>query len=234
MKPIVKRVLLILLAVGLVGVPSLGVRGAEKDAAKADPFAWKSLFDGKTLGGWKSPKFGGEGEVSVKDGSIVMQMGNDMTGVVYTGEIPRIDYELALEGRRLSGNDFFATTTFPVGKDCCSFVAGGWGGTLTGLSCIDFYDASDNPTTGFYDFKEKQWYRFRIRVTGAKIEVWIEDEKVVNQTVPGRKITIRDEVDLCQPLGVATWCTTGAIRNIRLRQLTAAEVAKIAAEKDDN
>ena len=201
MKSIATRVLLMLLAAGLGSVPSLGIRGAEKDATKADPFAWKALFDGKTLEGWKSPNFGGQGEVTVKDGSIVMEAGNNMTGVVYTGRIPRIDYELTLEGRRLSGNDFFATTTFPVGKDCCSFVAGGWGGTLTGLSCIDFYDASDNPTTGFYDFKEGQWYRFRIRVTAAKIEVWVEDEKAVNQVVPGRRISIRDEEDLCQPFG---------------------------------
>jgi hypothetical protein len=221
-----------------MGLAGLRMEGAEKgssgDQAKGNPYEWKSLFDGKTLNGWQAPKFGGEGPVTVKDGAIVMGIGNDMTGVTYTGPVARIDYELTLEGSRLSGNDFFATTTFPVGKNCCSFVAGGWGGTLTGLSCIDFYDASDNPTTKFYDFKQGQWYKFRIRVTEAKIEVWVDDEKMVNQEVPGRRISIRDEVDLCQPLGFATWCTEGAVRNIRMRQLTAEEVAKIAAEKDDD
>ena len=29
-----------------------------------DPFAWRSMFDGKTLKGWKVPQFGGEGEVT--------------------------------------------------------------------------------------------------------------------------------------------------------------------------
>lgn len=239
MKRTTTTTLLMFLAIGISTI-GLAIRtvAAEKPApaseqAKPDASAWKSLFDGKSLDGWKAPKFGGEGTVSVKDGAIVMGMGNNMTGVTCTREIPRIDYELTLEGRRLSGNDFFATTTFPVGKNCCSFVTGGWGGTLIGLSCIDFYDASDNSTTKFFDFKEGQWYRIRIRVTGEKIEVWVDDEKVVSQTVPGRRISIRDEVDLCQPLGFASWCTEGAVRNVRVRRLSAAEVAQIAAEKDE-
>ena len=235
MKPIVTGILLVLLA---TGSQMLSIEAAEKQPASAvkampDPFAWKALFDGKTLDGWKVPKFGGEGPVVVKDGAIVLGAGNDMTGVTCTRVVPRTDYELTLEGRRISGNDFFATTTFPVGKNCCSFVTGGWGGTLIGLSSIDFYDASDNPTTKFFDFKAGQWYRFHIRVTGTRIEVWIDDEKVVNQALAGRRISIRDEVDLCQPLGFASWCTEGAVRNIRLRQLSAAEVAQIAAEKND-
>jgi len=203
---------------------------AAAPAAKEDPYAWKNLFDGKTLDNWKVPAFGGEGEVKVTDGAIVMAMGNNMTGVTYTGTVPRIDYELTLEGKRISGNDFFATTTFPVGKDPCSFVTGGWGGTVIGLSCIDFYDASDNATTKFSDFKTGQWYRFRIRVTKAKIEVWVDGDKVVDQAVPGHKISIRDEVDLNQPLGLATYSTEGAVRNIRLRQLRPAEVAEMAQE----
>lgn len=208
---------------------------AAQPAAKGDPYAWKDLFDGKSLDNWKVAAFGGEGEVKVADGAIVMAMGNNMTGVTYTGPVPRIDYELTLEGKRITGSDFFATTTFPVGKDPCSFVTGGWGGTVIGLSTIDFYDASDNPTTKFSDFKNGRWYRFRIRVTKAKIEVWVDDDKVVDQAVPGHKIGIRDEVDLNQPLGIATYSTEGAVRNIRLRQLRPAEVAQIvqaAAEAD--
>ena len=40
--------------------------------------------DGKTLAGWKSTEFGGEGEVSVVDGAIVLEMGNNMTGITWT------------------------------------------------------------------------------------------------------------------------------------------------------
>lgn len=155
----------------------------------------------------------------VKDGMIVMEMGCTMTGVTWTGDVPRDNYELEYEGTRLEGIDFFATVTFPVGQDHCSLVTGGWGGTVVGLSCIDYYDAGDNLTTRFRDFKDKQWYKFRVRVTAAKIAAWIDDEQVVDQERKGHEISIRMECDLCRPLGFATYCTTGAVRNIRIRKL---------------
>ena len=69
----------------------------------ADRYAWKNLFDGKTLDGWKMPQFGGEGKVYVKDGAIVMEPGSMMTGVTWTGKLLKNNYELALEGMRLDG-----------------------------------------------------------------------------------------------------------------------------------
>jgi len=188
-------------------------------AEKPDPYAWQELFDGKTLKGWKAPEFGGEGEVYVKQGAIILEMGSSLTGITWTGEVPRNDYELCLEGARIDGIDFFCTTTFPVGKDPCTLVVGGWGGMVVGLSNVDYYDASDNLTTTFREFKDKQWYRIRIRVTTAKIEAWIDDHQVVNQPRKGHRFGIRDEVELCKPLGVSSWCTTGGVRNIRIRRL---------------
>lgn len=208
-----------------------GLQAAEtaKDAkppakpAKADPYAWRSLFDGKTLKGWKAPNFGGEGKVEVKDGAIVMKMGESMTGITYSGDIPKIDYELQLEAKRLEGGDFFATTTFPVGKSHASFVVGGWGGTVVGISTIDHMSADENPTTKFSSFKDNQWYKIRIRVTKDKLECWIDDEQMVDFETADHKIDIRMECDLCRPLGISTWCTTGAVRNVRIRSLPVAK-----------
>lgn len=200
---------------------------AEKPATttrNTDPFAWKDLFDGKTLAGWKAPAFGGEGKVYVKDGAIVMEMGGSMTGVTWTGEVIRNNYELSLEGMRLDGSDFFCTTTFPVGGDPCSLVVGGWGGMVVGLSNVDFEDASNNTTSKTVAFKENRWYRVRIRVSDAAIEAWIDDDSVVFQPRAGHKFGIRYEVDLCQPLGICTWSTKGAARNIRLRALKPEEI----------
>ncbi len=192
---------------------------AESRQKKPLPTAWKKLFDGKTLKGWKTAQFGGEGKVQVRDGAIVMEMGSMMTGIAWTGKPPRNNYELTLEGIRLDGSDFFCTTTFPVGDEHCSLVVGGWGGILVGLSNVDRFDASENQTTTTYDFDDKKWYRIRIRVTDAAIEAWIDDTRVVNQPRKGHTFGIRDEVDLCRPLGICTWCTKGAVRNIRLREL---------------
>lgn len=196
-------------------------------APAADPTAWRNLFDGKTLGQWKAPNFGGQAEVVVKDGTIVIGMGDPMTGITWTGPLPRDDYELTLEAKRTRGIDFFATTTFPVADSACSFVVGGWGGTVVGLSCVDYYDASDNFTSQFRSFDDNRWYRIRIRVSKAKIECWIDEDKMVDIPRKGHKFTIRAECDLCQPLGIATWCSEGVVRNIRIRSLTAEEVAEI-------
>jgi len=210
-------------AVGQTGGPS-----------KPDRYAWRDLFDGKSLKNWTPTDFGGQGKVEVRDGMIVMEMGNAMTGITWAGgDLPRDNYELQLEGMRLEGSDFFCTTTFPVGKEPCTLVVGGWGGTVVGLSNVDGYDASDNPTTTFQTFKDKTWYKVRIRVSTSKIEVWIDDKKLISQKREGHKFGIRFECEPCQPLGIATWSTSGAVRDIRLRELTPEEVKAIAAEKDD-
>ncbi len=120
-------------AVILVGfVPTLALQGADKPAPET-----KELFNGKTLEGWKVTDFGGQGKVEVRDGTIVMQRGSQMTGITWSGKPPRNNYELTLEGKRIEGSDFFCTTTFPVGDDYCSFVTGGWGGSVIGLSNVD-------------------------------------------------------------------------------------------------
>ena len=205
---------------------------AKQPTAKETPAtAAKDLFDGKTLDGWKVTDFGGQGKVYVQQGAIVMEMGNDMTGITWTGKPPRSNYELSLEGRRLEGNDFFCTTTFPVGKEYCSLVVGGWAGAVVGLSNVDYADAHENATTKFKEFKNKQWYRVRIRVSDAKIEAWIDDKQIVDQERKDHKFGIRMEVDLNRPLGISTWMTKGAVRNIKLRELTAAEVKAAAAEE---
>ncbi|HIQ21747.1 MAG TPA: DUF1080 domain-containing protein [Planctomycetes bacterium] len=201
----------------------------EKPKPKKEQFGyqWKSLFDGKTLKGWKVPKFGGDGEVKVESGEIVLGMGDPMTGITWAGDFPRMNYEVTLEGKRTKGIDFFCSTTFPVGKDPCSFIVGGWAGTVVGLSCVDWYDASDNATSRFMAFKDNQWYKIRIRVSDKKIECWIDDEKMVDLVYKNHKISIRDEMELCRPFGIATWCTEGRIRNIRVRRLRPEEVAEI-------
>src|SRR3972149_5201187 len=114
-------------------------------------------------------------------------MGSMMTGVTRTGEVMRDNYELELEGPRLDGSDFFCTTTFPVGNDPCTLVVSGWGGMVVGLSNVDGADASENDTTQTMTFKDKQWYKVRIRVTDAAIEAWIDDKEMVNQPREGHK-----------------------------------------------
>lgn len=185
---------------------------------------WTTLFDGKSLAGWKETNFGGEGEVRIEKGAIVLERGSDMTGITCTRKnLPTMNYELELDGKRLKGNDFFCTTTFPVGTSHCSLVVGGWGGSTVGLSNLDGKDASQNATTTMIDFDEGRWYRFRVRVTENRIRVWIDGKKVIDADTRGKKVTVRAECLPCRPLGVATWRTVGAVRGLRVRSLAATE-----------
>lgn len=207
----------------LVLTTPAAVRCEEKKSPKEE-IAWKKLFDGKTLDGWKNSFSDNAGKVHVKDGAIVLEKGMKMTGVTYAGkDFPKTDYEVVLEGKRVDGRDFFATTTFPVGDAFCSFVVGGWGGMLTGISSINGADASENETTSSMEFKEDKWYTVRIRVSEKKVECWIGDDKVADVDRKGRRFSTRIECEDCQPFGLATYDTVGAVREIRVRALTDAE-----------
>ncbi len=187
-----------------------------------------SLFDGKTLKGWKSTNFGGEGEVLVRDGSLVMEVGSDMTGITWQDPkvIPRSNYEITFQAMRVSGFDFFCGLTLPIQKGYGSLICGGWGGGVCGLSSIDSYDASENETTSYREFKAKQWYKFRIRVTDEQINAWIDDEEILDVPILDHKFTVRIEVEASKPLGFCTWQTTGALKDIKLRKLTKADLEK--------
>ena len=186
----------------------------------------ESLFDGKSLDGWKVTQFGGQGEVSVKDGCLTLGFGSSLTGVTYEKDFPKVDYEILLEARRLDGSDFFCGLTFPVEESHCSLILGGWGGGVVGLSSIDGRDASENETTQYMSFKDRTWYPIRVRVTKREITVWIQDKRVIQQPLEGRKISTRSEVNLSRPLGIAAWETSAALRNIRFRRLPAADAAQ--------
>jgi len=121
---------------------------------------------------------------------------------------------------RVEGNDFFCGMTFPVGKVPCTLIVGGWGGTVVGLSSIDGKDASENETTRYMKFDSDRWYKIKLRVTEEKIEAWIDDELIVNFTIDGKRLSIRPEVELSKPFGIASWQTTAALRNIRVRRIT--------------
>jgi hypothetical protein len=143
-----------------------------------------------------------------------------MTGITWAGAtLPTTNYEIALEAMRVEGRDFFAGVTFPVDGSSCSLILGGWGGSVVGLSSINGQDASQNDTSQSIEFENGRWYTVRLRVTPAKIEAWLDDRQIITQDLKGNKIDIRLEMDLSKPLGVASWKTKSALRDIRLRRL---------------
>ena len=218
-----KRLWSTLLPVALVNLFFLSaIVRAEDPPAKATPADEAkeiSLFDGKSLGDWKVTDFGGHGDVRVEEGQIILETGVALTGITWGKEFPKTDYELTLEAMRVDGDDFFCGLTFPVDDSPCSLIVGGWVGTTVGLSSIDGSDASENETSSYHTYKQKQWYPVRLRVTAKKIEAWVGKEKVVDFERAEHTLSIRFEVEPSKPLGFASWCTTAALRNIKYRKL---------------
>lgn len=200
---------------------------AAKRQAVPQTEAGQALFDGKTLAGWVRTDFEGDHDVRVEPafrdgrGAIVLEPGTTLSGITWRdgSTLPKMNYEVSLEAMRVTGGDFFCGLTFPVGSSACTFVVGGWGGTVVGLSSIDHVDASGNETTREREFADGQWYRIRVRVTPGRIEAWIDDEQVVDFATEGRRIALRPgPIAKSLPLGVAAYQTRAALRDIRLRR----------------
>jgi len=89
-----------------------------------------------------------------------------------------------------------------------------------GISSLDHMDASENETTHYKSFEQNRWYRIRLRITERRIEAWIDQEKVVNVDTTERRISLRPgDIELSKPFGIASWQTTAALREIRIRRV---------------
>ncbi len=177
------------------------------------------LFDGETLDGWEITNFGPQGPVYVSGGSIILGMGEGCTGITWVKKFPVMNYKVTLEAKRVSGNDFFCGMTFPAGKDPCTLIVGGWGGTVVGLSSINKKDASENETTTLMEFEKDHWYRICLMVRDDTIKTFINDTIVIDFVKGDKVLTIRPEVELSKPFGIASWYTTAALRNIKLEKI---------------
>lgn len=80
-------------------------------------------------------------------------------------------------------------------------------------------DASENETTKFTSFEAGRWACIRLRVTENRIEAWIDEEKLVDGHSGQGRIAVRPGDIEPQPLGVAAWQTSTALREISYRRV---------------
>ena len=174
------------------------------------------VFDGRPRTGWDATNFGPQGPVTVSGEEIVLGMGDGCTGITWREEFPTENYLVELDARRVEGNDFFCGMTFPAGKSPCSLIIGGWGGTTVGLSSIDGEDAFHNSTRKSISFEKNRWYHIRLSVTPEKLRAWIDTTNVVDFAIANHRLSIRPEVELSRPFGIASWNTTAGIRRVQV------------------
>lgn len=188
----------------------------------------QALFDGKSLAGWAPSNFETPGDVKVipsfkgDRAAIVIEAGTPLSGITWTkgSMLPRTNYEISLEAMRVEGFDFFCAITFPIGDSSATFVMGGWSSMVVGISSINGADASENETTAGKEFTDGKWYKVRVRVTDKKVEAWIDDEQFANVEREGRTFSLRGgDIQKSLPLGIATYMTKGAVRDITLKRL---------------
>ncbi|MFK7820906.1 MAG: DUF1080 domain-containing protein [Planctomycetaceae bacterium] len=219
---VVTAIALVAVAVGVSNTPVEPDTVAAVSVDTGQP--WVSLFNGEDLDGWEVTEFGGEGEITVQQGGIFMDYGADLTGLHRKWPLPKTNYEIELEAKKVEGNDFFVGLTFPIGDDeDCSLVLGGWGGGVCGLSSIDGYDASENETTDYRHFKLNQWYKVRLRVTDTAIRVWLDDEEYLDVDREDKKFGVRFELEQSKPFGLCSFQTQSVTRNIRARLVGASD-----------
>jgi hypothetical protein len=193
---------------------------AEKEPEqKPDAEGWTPLFNGKDLEGWKVTEFGGQGEVYVENGEVVISQGADLSGIHTEKKIPTSNYEIQFEAQRAAGSDFFAGLTFPVKDSHCSLILGGWGGGVCGISSLNGMDASENETTSYQAFEKGKWYKVRIVVRDNHLSAWLDDKQIVDVDTTDMKIGVRFEVERSKPFGFSTYATTGRLKNVRIRSL---------------
>ena len=200
-------------------------------AEPATPPPTMKLFDGQSLTGWQPNTGSRAGKVEVKDGSMVLVSGEPMTGITLTRQdLPTLNYRLTYEANRTVGNDFFAAATFPVGPSFLTLVNGGWGGSVTGLSLINGAGAVENETNHYFKYQNNVWYRFEVEVTARAIHCLVDGVEVVLFPHEGAQMTTRLETRVNQPLGFATYRSTGLIRLVEIKPLTIEEIRAIDAK----
>ena len=167
-----KRTLLSLLVFALVAT----------SAAGAEP-GWISLFDGKTLKGWKES--GAKGSFTVKDGTLVAK-GRPMGHLFYDGKVEGAsfkDFELKVDVKTTPGSNsgiYFHTRYQP----------NGW--PKAGFECqVNATHTDWRKSGGLYavedvkdiaPHKDNEWFAYHIIVRGEKVIVKVDGKTTVEWT----------------------------------------------------
>ena len=182
------------------------------------------LFNGKDLTGWKVAPFRDGGAVSVVSNGIVeCGVGIPLSGIAYTNTPPIMNYELSLEALRAEGSDFFVALTIPIVTNFCTVVIGGWGGSLCGISSVDYADASENQWAEGVRFENNRWYTLRVRVTPGVLQVFLDKDLYTARVEfeSSSRFSLRSgDIDKTKPLGLATFRSRALWRNFTLTPIT--------------
>ena len=169
------------LRVALRGVLALGLTAAT--ALAADPV---SLFDGKSLAGWKPSKSSPEGTYKVADGVLQIRGGQGhlyFVGADGKAEFKNFDFKAKVRTYKGANSGIYFHTAY---QDA------GW--PAAGYECqVNGSHTDRKRTGGLYAVKDVMdtpaapddvWFEYHIRVEGKRIQIWIDGKQTVDFTQP--------------------------------------------------
>ncbi len=190
------------------------------------------LFDGSDFEGWRAIRHfdvppsdgtGIGGQVFMEDGWLVLGPGNPMSGAAWTSAVPRIDYEITFEAKRLDGRGDFCLA-FPVYSSTCLLQAGAWDMELLGIDVLDGRHPPDNETGQAFYLEQGTPYRFCLRVTDNSLAVRVNGRTWIDFSIAGHRFSLDRKWRKMDAVGIgAAWGTSAAFRNIKLRRIPKGE-----------
>jgi hypothetical protein len=164
---------------------SVIARVAEREQKKAAEAGWVSLFDGKSLNGWKASD--NPASFSVADGAIVVNAVGGHAHLYYDGPVQNHDFknfELKLDIMTFPGSNsgvYIHTASQPA-----DWPAKGYE--------VQVNNSHTDPkrTGGLYNVqdvfeapaKDNEWFTMDIKVEGKHVTVSVNDKKLVDYTEP--------------------------------------------------
>lgn len=160
--------------------------------------AWRSLFDGKTLDGWKVQS--GFAPYKVENGAIVgtTAAGSPNSFLVYKDEFA--DFEVEFDVKILNNelnSGFQIRSHLPGGKygghlmgpQCEIEASPGQSGWIYGEALSTGWlspepDSKDKTVNQQSHFKNGEWNHFRILAKGPHIETWVNGSKIADLILP--------------------------------------------------
>jgi hypothetical protein len=180
------------LAFALAWMLNIGLAVAA-DSDKAGQ--WITLFDGKTLSGWKASEEPGSFEV--EDGTIVANVkGDKRSHLFYETDKPFKDFEFEAEVKTMPGSNsgiYFQT----------QYQQSDWPSKGFEAQVNNSFPPDPRRTGSLYGIndvakppvKDNEWFKYNIKVEGKHIVIKLDDQTVVDYTEPdqpkptgGRKI----------------------------------------------
>lgn len=149
-----------------------------------------------------------------QDDSIAQEGVADNVRLVF-GSLQWTDYEFTVEARKTGGEEGFLVLLRALNKQEFYWAnLGGWGNAGHALERGTKGGGRWNAVTRRVDgqIETDRWYRIRARCEGPRIQVWLDDDLVIDYTDDGRG-------PASGRAGVGTWVTQAQFRNFKVTSL---------------